>query len=58
MHVIFVDLNPVQIIAFLGERHRWHVKDNAQLEDLLRVATAESRGSSPGGILGGKASSR
>ena len=43
---------------FLGERYRWHVKDYAQLEDQLRVAPAESRDISPGGILGGKASSR
>ena len=48
----------VHIIVFLGKRHRWHVKDYAQLEDLLRVAPAGSRGISPGGILGGKASSR
>ena len=39
-------------------RYRWHVKDYAQLEDLLRVAPARSRGIGPGGILGGKASSR
>ena len=34
------------------------MKDYAQLEDLLRVAPAESGGISPGGILEGKASSR
>ena len=58
MHVIFVDLNPVQIIAFLGERYRWHVKDYAQLEDLLRVAPAGSRGNILGGILRRKVPSR
>ena len=43
----------VHIIAFLGEHHPWHVKDYAQLEYLLRVAPAESRGISPGGIRKG-----